>query len=607
MKLSRFFIWFLLGFFVVFLIFLGSYSMSSKDAVKEISVTELYDKIDKGLVTEMDIMVPGGLVTGIYNLSEEDKTQRFITRVADYGELEKIAVAKGVKLKIIKEESSFLEVILPWLFLIGVFVFIFWWLGRKAPGNNVKLFPKAQRFDVEQRVCARFSDVAGCDEVIEEVKEVVDFLTNPNFFRNNAARVPRGLLLIGPSGTGKTLLARAIAGEAGVKFVAINGADFVELFVGVGAARVRELFASARKHAPCIIFIDEIDAVGRTRGSSGMVSHEEREQTLNALLAEMDGFEDRTNVLVIAATNRPEVLDRALVRKGRFDRQLVMPLPDVKGREAILKVHTRGKRLVPDVDLMAIARMTVGFSGADLENLVNEAGIFAIRSLTKDQQNKQKPDKVVILKKDFEDAFEKIALGPERKSTVLSQQEKELVAYHEAGHTLAIVLLGDGAEPLRKVTIVPRGQALGVTHQLPKEDRYLATKEELWNKLVVLMAGRVAEQLIFKTESTGAKGDFMEATQIARSMVCEYGMSEKIGKIVYNLNVNSWDSSENMDCSPTTRALIDEEVKLILDEAYKKAEILLEENKIKLDKIAKALVEKETLNAGEVSNLLKNE
>ncbi|MDN5293160.1 MAG: cell division protease FtsH [Eubacteriales bacterium] len=486
--------------------------------------------------------------------------------------------------------------LLPVLLLVGLLFFFF--QQTQGGGNKVMSFGKSRaRMVVDEKKKVTFDDVAGADEAKEELQEVVEFLKNPRKFNELGARIPKGVLLYGPPGTGKTLLARAVAGEAGVPFFSISGSDFVEMFVGVGASRVRDLFDQAKKNAPCIVFIDEIDAVGRQRGAGLGGGHDEREQTLNQLLVEMDGFSPNEGIIIIAATNRPDILDPALLRPGRFDRQIVVDVPDIKGREEILKVHVRGKPLAPDVDLKVLARRTPGFTGADLANMVNEAALLAARR-----------GKKVITMKEMEDAIERVIAGPEKKSKVISKKEKKLVAYHEAGHALVSTLIPE-ADPLHKVSIIPRGRAGGYTLLLPKEDRYYMTKSHLMNEITILLGGRVAEELVFKDVSTGAQNDLERATSIARKMVMEYGMSEELGPMTLGHRSDTpflgRELTRDRNYSEEVAYAIDKEVRHIIDTAYERAKELLQQNMDKLHLIAKTLMEKETLEAEEFKRLIE--
>ena len=507
--------------------------------------------------------------------------------------------AKAVQLNIKEVHSSDWVLILlnalPLLLLAG---FVFFLMRQmQAGGNKALSFGKSRaRLLSAQQKKATFKDVAGSDEAKEELQEIIEFLKDPQKFQKLGGRIPKGVLLVGPPGTGKTLLARAIAGEANVPFFSISGSDFVEMFVGVGASRVRDLFEQGKKNAPCIIFIDEIDAVGRHRGAGLGGGHDEREQTLNALLVEMDGFESNEGVILIAATNRPDVLDPALLRPGRFDRRVVVARPDVKGREEILRVHTRKVPISDDVDLSIIARGTPGFSGADLANLVNEAALWAAR------QNRK-----FVLMVDFEMAKDKVLMGVERKSMILSDEEKKNTAYHEAGHAL-VAAMTPGADPVHKVTIIPRGMALGLTMQLPEADKHTYTKEYLEGMLAVLMGGRTAEELFLGHITTGAGNDIERATDIARNMVCEWGMSE-MGPLAYGKKEEAIflgrEIAQHRDFSEDTALQIDKEVKRIVNEAYGKAHALLSDHRETLEKVALALLEREVLDANEVKLLME--
>jgi cell division protease FtsH len=467
----------------------------------------------------------------------------------------------------------------------------------QAGGNKALSFGKSRaRLLSAQQKKATFKDVAGTDEAKEELQEIIEFLKDPQKFQKLGGRIPKGVLLVGPPGTGKTLLARAIAGEANVPFFSISGSDFVEMFVGVGASRVRDLFEQGKKNAPCIIFIDEIDAVGRHRGAGLGGGHDEREQTLNALLVEMDGFESNEGVILIAATNRPDVLDPALLRPGRFDRRVVVARPDVKGREEILRVHTRKVPIGDDVDLSIIARGTPGFSGADLANLVNEAALWAAR------QNRK-----FVMMQDFEMSKDKVLMGVERKSMILSDEEKKNTAYHEAGHAL-VAAMTPGADPVHKVTIIPRGMALGLTMQLPEDDKHTYTREYLEAMLAVLMGGRSAEEIFLGHITTGAGNDIERATDIARNMVCEWGMSE-LGPLAYGKKEEAIflgrEITQHRDYSEDTAIQIDKEVKRIVNGGYEKAKHLLSKNRDTLERIALALLEREVIDANEVKLLME--
>ncbi len=481
---------------------------------------------------------------------------------------------------------SVLLQLLPLVLLIG----LFWVFLRQMQGsNNAALnFGKSRaRLILQDRPAVTFDDVAGADEAKEELKEVVEFLKDPEKFRRLGARIPKGVLLVGPPGVGKTLLAKAVAGEAGVPFFSLSGSEFVEMFVGVGASRVRDLFAQARKHSPCIVFLDEIDAVGRQRGAGLGGSHDEREQTLNQLLVEMDGFDTDTNIIVMAATNRPDILDPALLRPGRFDRRIVIDRPDLKGRLEILKVHTRGKPLDPNVDLEAIARATPGFVGADLENLVNEAAILAARR-GKDR----------ITQRELEEAIERVMAGPERRSRVISEDEKRIIAYHEAGHAVVMQALPE-ADPVHKISIIPRGMAGGYTMAFPEEDRILVSRKKLFAELVSLLGGRAAEELVFDDITSGAANDLERVTHLARTMVTRFGMSETLAPMTFGKSEGliflGRDLHEMRDYSEAVAQRIDEEVQKLVRRAYDKARSILVQYRDVLDRVAQALLEKETL------------
>lgn len=491
---------------------------------------------------------------------------------------------------------SILSSILPMLIIVGLWFMLMNQGG--AGGGKVMNFGKsrARRYD-EEKLKITFKDVAGAEEAKQELEEVVEFLKHPQKYNDLGAKIPKGVLLYGPPGTGKTLLAKAVAGEAGVPFFSISGSDFVEMFVGVGASRVRDLFDQAKKSAPCIVFIDEIDAVGRQRGAGLGGGHDEREQTLNQLLVEMDGFSANEGIIMIAATNRPDILDPALLRPGRFDRQIVVDRPDIKGRTEILKVHVKGKPMGPDVNLDVIAQRTPGFTGADLSNLVNEAALLTARK-----------DKKAINMPEMEEAAERVIMGPERKSRVISDKEKRLTAYHEGGHTIVGMLL-EHTDPVHKVTIIPRGRAGGYTLSLPKEDKYYATRSEMLDELKVLLGGRVAEALVLKEISSGASNDLQRATQLARQMICEYGMSENIGPVTFGHRQDQVflgrDIARDKDYSEEVSAEIDKEVRSFMEDAYAATEKLLSDNIDKLHVIAKALMEKETLEEEEINQLVK--
>ena len=479
--------------------------------------------------------------------------------------------------------------IIVWIFLLQQF---------QGGGSKVTSFSKSHARMVDsEKVKITFADVAGIEEVKDELSEVVDFLKNPRKYQKLGARIPRGVLLYGPPGTGKTLLAKAVAGEAKVPFFSISGSDFVEMFVGVGAARVRDLFGNAKRNAPCIVFVDELDAVGRHRGAGLGGGHDEREQTLNQLLVEMDGFDPNQGVILIAATNRPDILDPALLRPGRFDRRIAVPRPDVLGRESIIKVHSKGKPLGKDIDLKILARRTPGFVGADLANMMNEAALIAARK-----------GKEVIEMSDIEEAIDKVIAGPERKNVIISEKEKRVVAYHEAGHALVTKFLPN-TDPVHKISIIPRGgSALGYTLQLPTEDRYLISKQELMARLAVLLGGRVVEEIIFGDVTTGAYDDLQKATEIAREMVCEYGMSDTLGPLTLGRRHKEVflgkDIAEDRNYSEEIAYTIDKEVRKIIDSSYEKARTIIMNNRDKLDKLTTILLEKEVLEREEIDKIL---
>jgi len=484
--------------------------------------------------------------------------------------------------------------------LLFIGIWIFFMRQMQIGGGKAMSFGKARaRLLTEQQQKVTFADVAGIDEAKDELEEIIDFLKDPKKFTSLGGRIPKGALLVGAPGTGKTLLARAIAGEAGVPFFSISGSDFVEMFVGVGAARVRDLFIQGKKNAPCIIFIDEIDAVGRHRGAGLGGGHDEREQTLNQLLVEMDGFESNEGVILIAATNRPDVLDPALLRPGRFDRRIVVPIPDIKGREGILKVHTRKTPLAEEVDFSVIARGTPGFCGADLANLVNEAALLAAR---------ESKTKVGMIH--FEHAKDKVLMGSERKSMIISQDEKRITAFHEAGHTL-VAKLTPGTDPIHKVTIIPRGMALGLTQQLPMDEKHTYPKTYLINNIAILMGGRVAEELVLHDMTTGAGNDLERATEMARKMVCEWGMSETLGPLTFGKKEEQIflgrEIAQHRDYSEDTAIKIDKEVTRIITENYERVKTLLKENIDKLHRLAETLLERESLDNIDIEKILNGE
>ena len=560
----------------------------------EIIFSDFWSAMERGDVQEVTIQ--GQHVHGKYQSGE-----RFRTFSPSDPELVKTLREKNIRIAAKPEdESPWYFVLLvnwfPMLLLVGVWVFFM--RQMQVGGGKAMSFGKSRARQLnETQARVTFSDVAGVDEAKDELQEVIAFLKDPKKFTRLGGRIPKGCLLVGPPGTGKTLLARAIAGEAGVPFFSISGSDFVEMFVGVGASRVRDLFVQAKKQAPCIVFVDEIDAVGRQRGAGLGGGHDEREQTLNQLLVEMDGFEANDGVILIAATNRPDVLDPALLRPGRFDRRVVVPRPDIKGREGILAVHSRRVPLESDVDIRVLARGTPGFAGADLENLVNEAALLAARN-----------DKDKVNMNDFELAKDKVMMGTERKSMIISDEEKRNTAYHESGHALVAMLL-PGADPVHKVTIIPRGMALGLTQQLPIDERHSQDKQYLLNNVTILFGGRVAEELILDHMTTGAGNDIERATEIAHRMVCEWGMSEKLGPMTFGKKEEQIflgrDFTQQQDYSENTAIEIDREVRHIIQECYNRAKEILTTHIELLHRVAKELLEKEVLDGADVDVIVK--
>jgi cell division protease FtsH len=581
----------ILLFVVVSVLIFNLFNPVSQTAM-QIPFSDVMDKISNGEVN--NVTIKGNEMSGTFKTGKS-----FKTNLPDYPDLIKDLRAKGVKINVepVKESGwyNFLVVWAPLILMALWFLFIM--RNMQMGGNKAMSFGKSKaKLLNESSKKVTFSEVAGMDEAKVEVQEIIEILKDPQKFQKLGGKIPKGVLLVGPPGTGKTLLARAIAGEAGVPFLSISGSDFVEMFVGVGASRVRDLFEQGKKNAPCIIFIDEIDAVGRHRGAGLGGGHDEREQTLNQLLVEMDGFESNEGVILVAATNRPDVLDPALLRPGRFDRQVVIPRPDLNGRIGVLKVHTQKIKLAPHVDIESIARGTPGLSGAELANLVNEAALLAGRM-----------GKTQVENDDFDHAKDKILMGLERKSMLISDEEKKNTAYHEAGHTMVAKLI-PGTDPVHKVSIIPRGMALGITLQLPTADRYSYDREHLLNNIAILLGGRAAEEIALKHMTTGAGNDIERATALARKMVTEWGMSDKMGPLAYGKKEEQIflgrEIAQHRDYSEHTAIEIDEEVKRIVSDNYERAKKLISDRKETLDQLTKALLEKETLDGAEIEAIV---
>ena len=580
---------------VLAMVMLFNMFQQPQGVMQRVPYSDFLSQVDGGQI--LSVTMQGHTLTG--RTSDGKAVQTYAPQ--DQGLVNRLIEKKvEVKAEPPEEQPWYMTLLVSWfpmLLLVGVWIFFM--RQMQGGGGKAMNFGRSRaRMLNQDSARVTFADVAGVDEAKDELVEVVEFLSNPKKFTRRGGRIPKGVLLVGPPGTGKTLLARAVAGEAGVPFFSISGSDFVEMFVGVGASRVRDLFVQGKKNAPCLIFIDEIDAVGRQRGAGLGGGHDEREQTLNQMLVEMDGFESNEGVILIAATNRPDVLDPALLRPGRFDRQVVVPTPDLRGRRRILEVHTKRTPLSGDVDLEILARGTPGFSGADLENLVNEAALQAAK-LNQDRLDMH----------DFEYAKDKVLMGRERRSLILSDEERRITAYHEGGHALAARLL-PGSDPVHKVTIIPRGRALGVTMQLPEEDRHGYSRSYLRNTLVVLLGGRVAEEIIFDDITTGASNDIERVTRTARKMVCEWGMSEAVGTLAIGETGEEvfigreWVQNKNF--SESTARLVDSEVKRIVDEAHERGRVLLKENEETLHRIARALLDRETITGEELELLMED-
>ena len=590
---AHFSIWYFLIAFLLFTL-LQQYYFAPK--VETIPYSKFKQHLAEGQISKLTIGPES--ISGVLKGKEGKPEQEFMTVRVDDPNLVKELDDQKVNYSGLYQ-SKFLNNLLSWIVPIGIFFLIWRYAMKKmGPGYGVMSFSKSKaKLFAEDETKITFADVAGIDEAKEELQEVVEFLRNPGKFQKLGGRIPKGVLLVGPPGTGKTLLAKAVAGEAKVPFFSISGSEFVEMFVGVGAARVRDLFSQATSHAPCIIFIDELDALGKARGINVMGGHDEREQTLNQLLVEMDGFESNKGVIIMAATNRPEILDPALLRPGRFDRQVLVDRPDINGREAILKIHSKNVPLSPEVDLHKIAARTPGFVGADLANLVNEAALLAAR------KNKEK-----VGPEDFDESIDRVVAGLEKKKRVMSPKEKEIVAYHESGHAIVAESV-KYADPVHKISIIPRGiAALGYTQQQPTEDRYLMTRAELLDRLAVLMGGRVAEELVFGEISTGAQNDLQRATDIARSMVTEYGMSERLGLVTYERERRPMFLPESFSPSKAyseeKAAQIDEEVARVMEEAHQRVRGILGGNRNVLDQLAHLLLEKELVQGEELRKML---
>lgn len=615
----RWTLWYFLAFLLLFLV-LQSY-LPGRRAVP-INYSEFRRLVEIKGVDDLDIsteLISGRLLEpGVEYLSKERQEPELAKRLKEsFGPELRFSTVKledkdlvdrldkeGIKYRALPERTwvtQLLSWLLPMLILVAIWIYFFQRIGAGA-GGLMSVGKSRAKVYMEDEVKVTFNDVAGVEEAEDELKEIIEFLKNPGKFQTLGGKIPKGVLLVGPPGTGKTLLARAVAGEAGVPFMSLTGSDFVEMFVGVGAARVRDLFQQAQEKAPCIIFIDELDAIGKARGLSPLAGHEERENTLNQLLSEMDGFDTRKGVIIMAATNRPEILDPALIRPGRFDRHILVDRPSLKGREDILRIHTRNVKLAPDVDLAKLAARTPGMVGSDLANIVNEAALLAARK-----------NKTAVEMSDFEEAIDRVVAGLEKRNRMMNPREKEIVAYHESGHALVAEALQPLVDPVHRVSIIPRGiGALGYTMQLPTEDRYLMTKSELEARMAVMLGGRVAEELKFEEISTGAHNDLYRATDIARSMVREYGMSEKLGPLTFErerrpLFLEGIMPTAPRDYSEATAQEIDAEVRALVDRAYSRAREILTEKREVLERVAQHLLEKEVLEGEELRHLLNED
>ena len=581
------------------LIFIGVQQYNQTiNAPTDVTFSDFQELINSGKVSEATIKEQSNTVE--FKTAAEDEIYRTEYPEGFEGEVFQLLVDQNIVLRTDTEPAGFQEyfiAFLPWIFIAGFMFFMF--SQVRSNGNQVMQFGKSKAKEIDQKLPkVTFKDVAGAEEAKEELEEIKEFLKSPDKFNKLGAKIPKGVLLVGPPGTGKTLLARAVAGESDVPFYSISGSDFVEMFVGVGASRVRDLFKKAKETSPSIIFIDEIDAVGRMRGAGLGGGHDEREQTLNQLLVEMDGFESNQGVILMAATNRPDVLDPALLRPGRFDRQVIVDRPDLNGRTEILKVHGKDKPLSKSVNLKTVAKQTPGFTGADLANLLNEAALLAARK-----------DKKTISSKDIENSIDRVLAGPEKKSQLMSDEEKLIIAYHETGHALVGWALPN-ADPIHKVTIIPRGRALGYTQALPEGEKYLTSKAELKDRLAMLMGGRVAEEIIFADPTTGASNDIEKATEIARRMVMEFGMSDKLGPMLYGKGSNEVflgrDYGRQQDYSDEVASSIDEEVKTLLSDAHMIAAKILKRFKKQMETMVKVLIEKETIDKDEVARIFSS-